>query len=133
MKPDEIERLARDHKTLPNSVALPDSCYYWTMRALWDGVRSGRVDRVHAGAQKKLLLRQYMEFRAAYDSVCDGYRWQQDNIRRASTLRNCVMKTNDIREKLRLAVQCIGAMTGDRVFEKTELRKLEATERDDVS
>ena len=125
MKPDEIEYLARDHEALLDSATLPDSCYYWTMRALWDSVRSGRVDRAQAGAQKKRLLRQYMEFRAAYESVCDGYKRQQDNIRRADTLRTSITKSDDVREKLRFAVQCIGTMTGDRVFEKTELKKLE--------
>ena len=125
MKPDEIEYLARDHEALPDSVTLPDSCYYWTMRSLWDSVRSGRIDRTQAGAQKKRLLRQYMEFRAAYESVCDGYKRQQDNIRRADTLRTSITKSDDVRDKLRFAVQCIGTMTGDRVFEKTELKKLE--------
>ncbi len=124
MKPNEIERLARDHTALPESMTLPDSCYYWTMRALWDSVRSGRVDRVQAGAQKRRLLRQYMEFRAVYDGVCDGYRRQQDNIRRAGTLRTSITKSDDVRDKLRFAVQCIGTMTGDTVFEKNGVEEV---------
>lgn len=125
MTPDELERLAKNHDALPRYTTLPDSCYYWTMRALWDSLKAGRIDREDASAQKKHLLRQYHEFRAAYDNMCRNYREKQDNILRSDLLRSAVSKSDSFTEKLRYAVEAIGVMTGDTVFVKTELAKLE--------
>lgn len=124
MTPDEIEKLARDKKPLPQYSTLPDACYYQAIRSLWDGVRSGRICKEEAHAEKKRMLRQYAEFRAAYERYCAAFREQQDNIRRIGTLRTDIAREPDERERLRLCIRAIGAMTGDRVFEKTEIGRL---------
>lgn len=125
MTPDELERLAKNHDNLPRYTTLPDSCYYWTMRNLWDSLKAGHISREDASAEKKHLLRQYQEFKAAYDNMCRVYRQDQDNIRKSEMLRTAVTKADTITEKLQYAVQIVGAMTGDTVFVKTELEKLE--------
>ncbi|MBR2085889.1 MAG: hypothetical protein IJ906_01915, partial [Oscillospiraceae bacterium] len=122
---DEIEKLARDRKPLPEHTTLPESCLYETLAWLWDAYRAQRVDREQAHASKMRILRQFAEFSAAYDKYCETFREQQDNIRRIGTLRTAIVRETDERERLRLCIQAIAAMTGDRVFEKTELRRLE--------
>lgn len=131
MTPDELERLAKNHDDLPRYTTLPDACYYWTMRALWDSLKAGRIDREDASAQKKHLLRQYYEFKAAYDNMCRNYREKQDNILRSDLLRTAVTKTDSLEEKLRFSIEAIGAMTGDKVFVRTELAKLEEVQNID--
>lgn len=125
MIPDEIEKLARDKKPLPQYSTLPDACYYQTIRGLWDGVRSGRISKDEAHAEKKRILRQYAEFRAAYENCCAVYRAQQDSIRRIGTLRTELHRAESTEDKLRIALRCISIMTGENVTEKMEIEKLE--------
>ena len=121
----EIEKLARDRMQLSENSTLPESCLYETLAGLWDAYRAQRVDREQAHASKMRILRQFAEFSAAYDKYCETFREQQDNIRRIGTLRTAIAREPDERERLRLCIQAIGAMTGDRVFEKTEMERLE--------
>ena len=130
MTADEIEKLARDRKPLPEHTTLPESCLYEAMAWLWDAYRAQRVDRAQAHASKMRILRQFAEFSAAYQKYCETFREQQDNIRRIGTLRTSIAREPDERERLRLCIQAIAAMTGDRVFEKTELRRLEEIKDD---
>lgn len=125
MTADEIEKLARDRKPLPEHTTLPESCLYETMAGVWDAYRTQRVDREQAHASKMRILRQFAEFSAAYDKYCETFQEQQDNIRRIGTLRTAIARETDERERLRLCIRAIGAMTGDRVFEKTEMERLE--------
>lgn len=127
MTSDEIERLARDGRPLPQYTTLPDACYYETIRALWDAVRSGRITKEEAHSRKRWMLRQYAEYRAGYDNACAVYRKQQDHIRRSELLRAAISKEDDPQEKLRLCLQCIAVMTGDTVLERVELDKIGGT------
>lgn len=121
---EEIERLARDNKPLPEFTALPDACYYDAMRMLWERYKKG-LDREQAHAEKMKIHRRYAEFKACYDHVCAVYREQQENIRKLGDLRTRIAREPDARERLRLCIQAIALMTGDRVFERVELRRLE--------
>ena len=125
MTADEIEMLARDSKPLPQFATLPDACFYEAVTALYENFRTGRVDRQEAHSRKLLLIRRFREFCAVYDASCAAFREQQDNIRRIGTLRTAIARETDERERLRLCIRAIGSMTGDRVFEKTELERLE--------
>jgi hypothetical protein len=122
---EEIERLARDNKPLPEFVTLPDACLYEAVAALWENYRLGKISKDDAHARKMRLIQRYQEFKAVYENCCDVYREQQDNIRKLGTLRTEIAREPDERERLRLCVQAIGVMTGDRVFQKTELERLE--------
>jgi hypothetical protein len=124
MKPDEIEKLARDGKPLPEFTTLPDACYYDAMQMLWERVRKG-LHREQAHAEKMKIRRKYAEFKACYDNACAVYREQQNNIRHIGDLRTRITREPDERERLRLAIRAIGAMTGDVVFEKTQIKRLE--------
>lgn len=124
MKPDEIERLARDGKPLPEFTPLPDACYYDAMRMLWERYKKG-LDKEQAHAEKMQIRRRYAEFKACYDHACAVYREQQENIRKLGDLRTKITREEDERERLRLCIQAIALMTGDRVFERVELRRLE--------
>lgn len=119
MTTDEIERLARDGKPLPQYAPLPDVCYYEAMAALWERFRSGRTGKEQAHADKMRIRRRYAEFKACYDNACEVYRQQQENIRRSEALRIAIAKEPDGHEKLRLCLRLIGVLTGDRIFEKT--------------
>ena len=130
MKPDDIERLAKDHEPMPKNTALPDACFYWTMRALYDSLRAGRITRDEAVQEKRHIVRQYMEFKAAFENQCRVFREEQERIRKSELLRTEITKSDSIAEKLRFAVEAIGAMTGDTVFMKTELAKLEGLHDD---
>lgn len=124
MTTDEIEKLARDGKPLPEFTTLPDACYYDAMQMLWERVREG-LHREKAHAEKMKIRRRYVEFKACYDNACAVYREQQNNIRRIGDLRTRITREPDERERLRLAIRAIGAMTGDVVFEKTQIKRLE--------
>lgn len=125
---EEIERLARDNKPLPEFTNLPDACLYETLSALWATYRNGKIDKDTAHSRKMRIIRRYKEFTAAYDTCCAVYREQQDNIRRLGTLRTEITREPDERERLRLCIRAIGVMTGDRVFQKTEIERLEDTD-----
>lgn len=125
MTADEIEKLARDRKPLPEFVTLPDACYYEAVTALWETYRLGKLSKDDAHARKMQLIRRYHEFKASYENCCTVYRQQQDNIRKIGTLRTDIAREPDERERLRLCIQVIAAMTGDQVFMKTELVRLE--------
>lgn len=125
MTPDEIEKLARDKKSLPQYSTLPDACYYQTIRSLWDGVRSGRICKEEAHAEKKRLLRQYAEYKASYEKCCAAYKEQQERIRRIGTLRTDLHRAESTEDKLRIAFRCISLMTGENVTEKMEIERLE--------
>ena len=125
MTTDEIERLARDKKPLPQYTTLPDECYYEAITSLWEKYRAGNIDRAEAHRRKMRLMRRHAEFKACYERCCAVYREQQDNIRNIGTYRTAIGRAEDVRERLRLAILAISAMTGDRVFEKYELKRLE--------
>ena len=122
---EEIERLARDGNPLPDFTTLPDVCLYETIAALWASYRNGNLDKDTAHGRKMRIIRRYKEFTAAYDTCCAVYREQQDNIRKLGTLRTDIHREEDVTERLRLCLRAIGVMTGDKVFEKTELERLE--------
>lgn len=125
MTTDEIEMLARDRKPLPEHTTLPESCLYETMAGLWDAYRAQHLDKTQAHATKMRILRQFAEFSAAYRKYCEAFREQQDNIRKLGTLRTEIAREPDERERLRLCIQAIAVMSGDKVFLKTELERME--------
>ena len=125
MTADEIEKLARDRKPLPEFVTLPDACYYESITALWENYRLGKISKETAHERKMRLIRRYHEFRAAYENCCAVYREQQENIRKLGALRTEITREPDEQERLRLCIQAVAAMTGDQVFRRTELERLE--------
>ena len=127
---EEIERLARDNKPLPEFTNLTDACLYETLSALWATYRNGKIDKDTAHCRKMRIIRRDKEFTAAYDTYCAVYREQQDNIRALGTLRTEIARESDERERLRLCIRAIAVMTGDRVFQKTELERLEGKEHE---
>ncbi len=129
---EEIERLARDNKPLPEFTNLPDACLYETLSALWATYRNGKIDKNTAHSRKMRIIRRYKEFTAAYDTCCAVYREQQDNIRKIGGLRTDIAHEQDERERLRLCIQMIAVMTGDRVFLKTELERLEEKQNEEA-
>lgn len=122
---EEIERLARDNKPLPEFTNLPDACLYETLSALWATYRNGKIDKDTAHGRKMRIIRRYKEFTAAYDICCAACREQQNNIRKLGALRTEIHREEDQAARLRLCIRAIAVMTGDKVFEKTELERLE--------
>lgn len=129
---EEIERLARDNKPLPEFTNLPDACLYESLSALWSNYRNGKIDKDTAHGRKMRIIRRYKEFAAVYDTCCAVYREQQDNIRKIGGLRTDIAHEQDERERLRLCIQMIAIMTGDQVFRKTELERLEKNRNEEA-
>lgn len=125
MNLDDMERLARAKKPLPEFTRLPDSCYYWAMRQLYELLRLGKIDRESAGKEKRKLIRQYREFAAVYESSCAVYKEQQEHIRSIGILRTQLHRSKSVEEKLGIALQCISMMTGENVTEKMEIEWME--------
>ncbi len=117
MTTDVLERLAMQHRPLPEFTPLPETCFYWTMRALHDSVKSGSLPRDAASAEKRRALRRYREFAMLYGQCCEGYKEQQARIMQSDTLRSELVKASDPEEQLRLAIRAIAMMTGDGVLE----------------
>ena len=122
---ESLERLAKNHEPCPEDASLPEQCFYWTMRAIYDSYRAKKVSKDEAKEAKRRAIRARDAMASALSRALEAYRWQQDNIRHIGGLRTAIAREEDERERLCLAICAIGAMTGDTVFVKTELRRLE--------
>lgn len=83
----------------------------------------------HPPTRKMELLRDYHDAVKMRDRAAAAYKEQQDNIRRLGTLRTEITREPDLKKRLALCIQAISVMTGDNVFRRTELRRLEQKEQ----
>lgn len=79
----------------------------------------------HTPIRKLEFLRDYQEAVRSVEQARAICREWQDNIRKIGSLRTLITREPDERERLRLCIQAIAVMTGDKVFQKTELQRLE--------
>lgn len=121
----ELEKQAY-HGTLEISDFPPcEYKYFAQLREIYYAYKFKGLAKSEAETMKRKLYSQYRNEKHDYDYY---FRFVADwnaNIRKSGTYRSEICKSSDIVEKFRFAVQCIGAMTGDYVFTRTELEKLE--------
>lgn len=86
----------------------------------------------HPPIRKLELLRDYHDAVRIVEQAKAAYREQQDNIRKIGGLRTDIAHEQDERERLRLCIRAIAVMTGDRVFLKTELERLEENRNEEA-
>ena len=79
----------------------------------------------HTPIRKLDFLRDYQEAVQSVEQARAIFREWQDNIRKLGSLRTLIAREPDERERLRLCILAIAVITGDQVFRRTELERLE--------
>ena len=100
--------------------------YFAELRVIYYAFKFEDLRKSEAERRKKKLYSRYENEKHKADLAKQAIREWNDCIRKSDQLRSWISKSSDIVEKYRLAVQCIGAMTGDDVFTRTEIEKLES-------
>ncbi len=126
--PEQFRKLEKQayHGTLEISGFPPcEYKYFAQLRDIYYAFKFEGLSKDDAETRKKTILHQYQDEKNTYDNYFRFVKDWNSNILKSDVLRCQISKSSDIVEKLRLAVKCIGAMTGDTVFTRTELEKLE--------
>lgn len=126
---DEIEKLARDHKPVPEASSPADLCFYWTMRGVYDSFRSKKLNRDEAKAAKGQAQIMHGTFSMALDGALNACREREKAIKVVGSLRTELHKAKTLDEKYRIALKAISAMTCETVTEKMEVKWLESNEQ----
>ena len=98
--------------------------YFSRLRKIYSDYKFGGLDKDTAA---KLKAGIYADYRL--DAERDGligrvYAEYQDNIRKAGTLRSEIDKAKTAEDKLRYALECIEAMTGETGFARRNLNEI---------
>lgn len=99
--------------------------YFSELRQIYYAFKFEGLSRTDAESRKAKIFRQYRNDKSDYDFYSQFVRDWNSNIGKSEFLRSQISKSSDFKEKYQLAVECIGALTGDTVFTRTELEKLE--------
>lgn len=106
--------------------------YFTELRKVYYAFKFEGLDKLEAETMKKKLYSRYLHYANTHSRYQHAIQDWNANIRKSGTLRSEISQTDNLVEKFRLAVQCIGNMTGDEVFMKTELEKLNNRKWDDT-
>ena len=98
--------------------------YFSRLRKIYSDYKFGGLDKNTAAKRKAGI---YADYRL--DAERDGligrvYAEYQDNIRKAGTLRSEIDKAVTAEDKLRYALECIEAMTGETGFSRRNLNEI---------
>ena len=98
--------------------------YFSRLRKIYSDYKFGGLDK-DTSAKRKAVI--YAEYR--HDAERDGligrvYAEYQENIRKAGTLRSDIDKAKIVEDKLRYALECIEAMTGETGFARRNLNEI---------
>ena len=98
--------------------------YFSRLRKIYSDYKFGGLDKDTAAKRKAEI---YADYRL--DAERDGligrvYAEYQDNIRKAGTLRSEIDKAKTVEDKLRYALECIEAMTGETGFSRRNLNEI---------
>lgn len=123
---DDIEKLAKDHKPVPEAFSPADLCFYWTMRGIYDSFRSKKLNRDEAKAAKGQAQIMHGTFSMTLDGALNACREREKAIKAVGSLRTELHKAKTLDEKYRIALKAISAMTGETVTEKMEVKWIES-------
>ena len=98
--------------------------YFSRLRKIYSDYKFGGLDKDTAAKRKAEIYADYRQ-----DAERDGligrvYAEYQDNIRKAGTLRSDIDKAKTAEDKLRYALECIEAMTGETGFSRRNLNEI---------
>ena len=114
-----IEKAAMSGE-MPKLLTIPEKQLFRQLRALYTEYRAGKYTREQARIEKGIIYADFESTEKLF-SVMEEY---QDNIRKAGTLRSEIDKAVTAEDKLRYALECIEAMTGETGFSRRNLNEI---------
>ena len=114
-----IEKAAMDGE-MPKLLTIPEKQLFRQLCALYTEYRAGKYTREQARQEKGVIYADFESTEKLF-SVMEEY---QLNIRKAGTLRSEIDKAKTVEDKLRYALECIEAMTGETGFARRNLNAL---------
>ena len=114
-----IEKAAMSGE-MPKLLTIPEKQLFRQLRALYTEYRAGKYTREQARLEKGVIYADFESTEKLF-SVMEEY---QDNIRKAGTLRSDIDKAVTVEDKLRYALECIEAMTGETGFSRRNLNEI---------
>lgn len=114
-----IEKAAMSGE-MPKLLTIPEKQLFRQLRALYTEYRAGKYTREQARIEKGVIYADFESTEKLF-SVMAEY---QNNIRKAGTLRSDIDKAKTVEDKLRYALECIEAMTGETGFARRNLNEI---------
>ena len=114
-----IEKAAMNGE-MPKLLTIPEKQLFRQLRALYTEYRAGKYTREQARIEKGGIYADFESTKKLF-SVMAEY---QNNIRKAGTLRSEIDKAKTVEDKLRYALECIEAMTGETGFSRRNLNEI---------
>ena len=114
-----IEKAAMSGE-MPKLLTIPEKQLFRQLRALYTEYRAGKYTREQARIEKGVIYADFESTKKLF-SVMEEY---QLNIRKAGTLRSDIDKAKTAEDKLRYALECIEAMTGETGFARRNLNEI---------
>lgn len=114
-----IEKAAMSGE-MPKLLTIPEKQLFRQLRALYTEYRAGKYTREQARIEKSVIYADFESTNKLF-SVMAEY---QNNIRKAGTLRSEIDKAVTVEDKLRYALECIEAMTGETGFARRNLNEI---------
>ena len=114
-----IEKAAMSGE-MPRLLTIPEKQLFRQLRALYTEYRAGKYTREQARLEKGVIYADFESTEKLF-SVMEEY---QLNIRKAGTLRSEIDKAVTVENKLRYALECIEAMTGETGFSRRNLNEI---------
>ena len=119
MEKSLIEKAAMSGE-MPKLLTIPGKQLFRQLRALDTEYRAGKYTREQARIEKGIIYADFESTEKLF-SVMEEY---QNNIRKAGTLRSEIDKAKTAEDKLRYALECIEAMTGETGFARRNLNEI---------
>ena len=119
MEKSLIEKAAMSGE-MPKLLTIPEKQLFRQLRALYTEYRAGKYTREQARLEKGVIYADFESTNKLF-SVMEEY---QLNIRKAGTLRSEIDKSKTVEDKLRYALECIEAMTGETGFSRRNLNEI---------
>ena len=119
MDKESIEKAAMSGE-MPKLLTIPEKQLFRQLRALYTEYRAGKYTREQARIEKGVIYADFESTEKLF-SVMKEY---QENIRKAGTLRSDIDKAKTAEDKLRYALECIEAMTGETGFARRNLNEI---------
>ena len=98
--------------------------YFSRLRKIFSDYKFNGLDKDTAAKRKAGIYADYKQDAERDGLIGKVYAEYQDNIRKAGTLRSDIDKAKTVEDKLRYALECIEAMTGETGFSRRNLNAL---------
>ena len=98
--------------------------YFSRLRKIYSDYKFGGLDKDTAAKRKAGIDADYRQDAERDGLIGKVYAEYQENIRKAGTLRSEIDKAVSAEDKLRYALECIEAMTGETGFARRNLNAL---------